>query len=148
MGFLSPLAIVLLIVLVVAFVGAMIAYVRSEKMYRGYKDIAAEARKVRSDINGELFRDGDDLVISGNYQGKPTVVRFSYGEHTPGMNVKMEAQSTINLFVVPRGSRESGGGAEIKTGDNLFDSRFTSRTDNPAESRMLLGIRGSLGELR
>jgi hypothetical protein len=148
MGSLSPLVIVLFIVLIVAFVGAMIAYVRSERTYRGYKDIAAEARRVRSDINGELFRDGDDLVISGNYQGKPTVVRFSYGEHTPGMNVKMEAASTINLFVVPRGSRDSGGRAEIKTGDNLFDSRFTLRTDNPSESRMLLGTRGSLGELR
>ncbi len=148
MGFLSPLAIVLFIVLIVAFVGAMIAYVRSQKTYRGYKDIAGEARKIRSDIAGELFRDGDDLVISGNYKGKPTVVRFSYGEHTPGMNVRMETPSTMELAIVPRGTREMPGRAEIKTGDSLFDSRFTSRTDQPQEARMLLGSRSSMAEIQ
>jgi hypothetical protein len=147
MGSISPLAAVLFIVLIVAFVGAMIAYIGSVRTFRGHTEIAAEARKLRADIGGELFRDGDDLVISGNYKGMPTVVRFSYAENTPGMNVRMDLPSALDLVIVPRGAKDVSGRAETKTGDSLFDSRFTSRTDQPQEARMLLGIRGTIGEI-
>ncbi len=103
MGSLSPLQIALLIIAAVSIVGMVIAVVRSRRTYSEYEEIAGEARRLGSIIKGEIFRDGNDLVVSGNYGMLPTVVRFSNDENTPGLNMRMQAPATLTLSLVPSG---------------------------------------------
>ena len=48
-----------------------------------------------------MFRDGNDLVLVGNFNSRPTQVRFSYDENTPGLNVRMQAPVSFTFSVVP-----------------------------------------------
>jgi hypothetical protein len=128
--------------------GAIIAYARRSRTYRGYREVAGEVRTIARAFRGEVFRDGDDLVIGGNMDGLPATVRFSQMEDTPGVSIRMEAASTFQMSIVPQGSAQSEGKAVLRTGDTQFDSRFTTRTDEPTQARMLLGSRGVTPDLQ
>src|SRR5437588_1101 len=78
------------IILAVAVIGAFIALAGGLRRFAGFQDIAADAERIAKALGGELFRDGGDLVASGNLGGKlPTVVRFSNKENVPGLNIRM-----------------------------------------------------------
>lgn len=147
MGSISPLVIVLAIVSALGFVGAIIAYVRRSTTFHGYEDLTVDARKIAHTIKGEVFRDGEDLVIAGNVTNLPTTVRFSYQENTPGLNIRMEAPSTFTLSLSPQGTTNVEGRVAIRTADPQFDTRFTTRTDHPTQARMLLGSRSVAADL-
>ena len=139
MGSLSPIAIALVILALVGFVGLVISYFRNRGTYAGYEEISGEARQVSKALKGELFRDGTDLVVSGNYFRLPAIVRFSYSENTPGMNIRMSAPSTFTLSVVPKGAQATEGRVLVRTADDMFDARFTSRSDHPNQAKIFLG---------
>ena len=146
---LSPLVIALGIVSVVGFLGAIVAYLRDQRTYAGYREIAGAARSLgRKVLRGEVFRDGEDLVAAGNLQNLPTTVRFSYQENTPGLNIRMEAASTFTLHVAPQGTAQMEGKVLVRTVDPQFDTRFVTRSDHPTQARMLLGGRGVIADLQ
>jgi hypothetical protein len=138
---LTPLETALAIVAVLAVVGLIAYYFRSTAQFSGFEEIAADVRQIRRAIGGEIFRDGADLVISGNYGQLPAIVRFSYLENTPGLNIQVKAPATFALSCAPRGGDTPGaeGRLPIKINDLQFDSRFTTRTDFPTQARMFLG---------
>ncbi len=139
MGSFSPLQIALMIVAALAIIGVVITLVRSSMTYSGYAEIAHDIRRLGLSLHGEIFRDGSDVVVSGNYQQLPAVVRFSNEENTPGLNIRMQAPATFVLSVAPSGTQVAEGGRNlVKTTDELFDSRFTTRTDQPAQARMFI----------
>ena len=139
MGSLPPIAIALAIIFVVTLVGFVIAHFRDRNTYAGYEEIVGEARQVARSLKGELFRDGTDLVASGNFLKLPVVVRFSYAENTPGLNMRMSAPSTFTLSVVPRGAQATEGRVLVRTSDEMFDAKFTSRSDHPTQAKIFLG---------
>ncbi len=139
MGSLPPIAIALTIICVVGFVGLIIAYFRKRSTYAGYEDIIGEARQVAKSLKGEVFRDGTDLVASGNFLKLPAVVRFSYAENTPGLNIRMSAPASFTLSVVPKGAQATEGRVLVKTADDMFDAKFTSRSDHPNQAKIFLG---------
>ncbi len=139
MGSLSPIAVALAIIFLVALVGLVVAHFRDRGTFAGYEDIAREAAHIAKTLKGELFRDGDDLVVSGNFFRMPTVIRFSYAENTPGMNLSMSAPSTFTLSVVPKGAQATEGRVLVRTPDDMFDARFTSRSDHPNQAKIFLG---------
>src|SRR5579864_7515315 len=139
MGSLPPIAIALAIIFVVMLVGFVIAHFRDRNTYAGYEEIVGEARQVAKSLNGELFRDGTDLVASGNFLKLPVVVRFSYDENTPGLNMRMSAPSTFTLSVVPKGAQATEGRVLVRTSDDMFDAKFTSRSDHPNQAKIFLG---------
>ena len=107
--------------------------------YSGYAGIANEARRLGLTLRGEIFRDGSDLVVSGSYETVPAVVRFSNQENTPGLNIRMQAPATFTLSVVPAGTQVAEGGRHlVKTADELLDSRFDTRTDQPTQAGMYI----------
>jgi hypothetical protein len=148
MGSTSPLVIVLAIISALAFFGAILAYIRRNTTFHGYEEIRIDVGKIAHTIKGEVFRDGEDLVIAGNLNNLPTTVRFSYQENTPGLNIRMEAPSTFTLSMVPQGSTNIEGKVAIRTTDPQFDTRFTTRTDHPTQARMLLGSRSVTADLQ
>lgn len=140
MGSLPPLLLAGLIVAAVTLVGGIIALVRSKTTFTGYEDILPDVRVIAKALDSsQIFRDGGDLVIAGNYQKLPAIVRFSYDENTPGVNIHMKAPATFTMSVVPKGERATEGRVVVRTPDEMFDARFTTRSDNPTQAKMFVG---------
>ncbi len=139
MGSLSPIAVALAIIVVVTLVGFIIASLRDRSTYAGYEEIIGEVRQVSRSLKGEIFRDGTDLVTSGNFFKLPVIVRFSYDENTPGLNLRMSAPATFTLSVVPKGAQATEGRVLVRTSDDMFDAKFTSRSDHPNQAKIFLG---------
>ncbi len=139
MAGLSPVQIALLIVAAVAIVGVVITAVRSRVTFTGYEDIVHDVQRLGAALHGEIFRDGSDVVVSGAYERLPAVVRFSNAENTPGLNIRMQAPATFLLSVVPASAQVTEGGRiPVRTTDELFDTRFTTRTDQPTSAKMFI----------
>lgn len=134
-----PVALALFILLVVGGVGFLIHALRRGKTFSGYEELTSDARQIAKSLGGEIFRDGNDLVISGNYRHMPAIVRFSYGENTPGMNLSVKAKATFTMSVVPKGERAAEGRVLVRTPDDMFDARFQTRTDHPTQAKMFVG---------
>ncbi len=145
--YLNPVAISVVIVAAVVFVGAFIAYFRDRKVFGGHKEYASDAQDLAKKLHGEIFRDGDDLVINGTQGGREVVVRFSYAENTPGLHIRMAAPANFRMTVVPKGARASEGRVQVRTGDDSFDARFMTKSDHPTQAKMFLGSKGVLAEL-
>lgn len=145
--YLNPVAISVVIVAAVIFFGAFIAYFRDRKVYGGHKEYASDARELAKKLHGEIFRDGDDLVINGTQGGREVVVRLSYAENTPGLHIRMVAPANFRMTVVPKGARASEGKVQVRTGDDSFDARFLTKSDHPTQAKMFLGSKGVLSEL-
>jgi hypothetical protein len=139
MSSLSPQQIALLIIAAVAAVGVIITFIRTRMTFTGYEEITGDVQRLAAALHGELFRDGADVVVSGAWNRAPVVVRFSNAENTPGLNIRMAAPATFVLSVAQAAAEVSEGGrVAVKTADELFDTRFSTRTDQPAQARMFL----------
>jgi hypothetical protein len=142
----SPIVVALAIVSALGFIGAIVGFARRNAMFHGYRDIAKDAKAITKLVKGEVFRDGEDLVIAGNFNRMPVTVRFSYQENTPGLNMRMEVPSTFMLSAVPAGTPNPEGRSPVRTGVPQFDSRFSLRSDHPTQVQMFLGSRAVMGE--
>lgn len=145
--YLNPVAVSVVIIAAVVFVGAFIAYFRDRKVYGGHKEYATDAQDLAKKLHGEIFRDGDDLVINGTQGGHEVVVRLSYAENTPGLHIRMAAPANFRMTVVPKGARATEGKVQVRTGDDSFDARFMTKSDHPTQAKMFLGSKGVLAEL-
>src|SRR5215475_6081641 len=147
MGPFSPLATATVIALAVCLAGIFINAVKRAKLYLGYEDIAEDVRRIAREIKAEVFRDGEDLVISGGTVQLPTVLRFSHAESTPGMHIRVHAPVSFTLSIAPKGSPTPEGKVGIRTGHDVLDARFVARTDHPTQIRMLLAEKRVLRQL-
>lgn len=138
---LSPLAITLAIILGVAILGALIALARNLCRFMGFTQIARDAERIAKSLGGEIFRDGGDLVTSGNMGRLPAVVRFSNKESVPGLNIRVGVPSTFTLWIAPRSAETTEGRTTLRTGDMIFDSRFVARSDDATQARMFLAMK-------
>lgn len=143
----SPLQIAVLVIALVTIVGVVVSSMRKQTALAGYDDIRAEVPRIASALKAEMFRDGNDLVLTGNFNRRPTQVRFSYDENTPGLNIRMQAPVSFTFSVVPKGARASEGRVLVRTGNDMFDAKFASRTDHPTQAKMLVGGRAALQNL-
>src|SRR5574341_1209619 len=139
MSYMPPIALALFILLVVGGVGFLIHALRRGKTFSGYEELTSDAQQIAKSLGGEIFRDGNDLVISGNYRHMPAIVRFSYDENTPGLNLHVKAKATFTMSVVPKGERAAEGRVLVRTPDDMFDARFQTRTDHPTQAKMFVG---------
>lgn len=143
----SPLQIAVFVIALVTIVGVVVSSMRKSTALAGYDDIRAEVPRIASALKAEMFRDGNDLVLTGNFNGRPTQVRFSYDENTPGLNIRMQAPVSFTFSVVPKGARATEGRVLVRTGNDMFDAKFNSRTDHPTQAKMLIGGRAALQHL-
>jgi hypothetical protein len=120
--------------------GVIIVMIRKSSTFSGYSDVAADAQRIQRAIKGESFRDGNDLVLSGSQDKLPVQVRFSYDENTPGLSIRMSAPANFTLTITPKGSQAAGEGKNlVRTGDDMFDARFTTKSDHLAQAKMFVG---------
>jgi hypothetical protein len=150
MGSSMPLVIVVAILAVTSVTALVASFVRERKIFSGYDELRADIQALKSKLKAEVFRDGTDLVISGAQQKLPVVVRFSYAENTPGLNIRVHGPSTMNLAVIPRSGTfnlPENLRATVSTTDDMFNSRFQIRADDGASARMFLMGRTTVKEL-
>lgn len=141
MGSIVPLVIVVAILAVTSITALIAAFVTERRTYAGYEEIRPDILQLKSLLSAEVFRDGTDLVISGTRQKLPVVVRFSYAETTPGLNIRVHGPSTMNLAIVPRNSTfylPENLRANVPLGDDMLNSRFQGRADDSAAARMFM----------
>src|SRR5260370_31745036 len=139
MGSFSTPQIALLIVGALSAVGLVAILVRNSRTYSGYQEFAGEARFVARAMKADVFRDADDLVLSGNFGKLPAIVRFSNADNTPGLNIRVQAPATFTLSVTPKKAIDTGVGRVVgRTDDPQFDARFTIRSGQATEARLFL----------
>ena len=63
MASMHPVALALLILLVVGGVGFVIHLFHRGKTFAGYEELTADSQQIAKSLGGEIFRDGNDLVI-------------------------------------------------------------------------------------
>jgi hypothetical protein len=143
----SPLQIAVFVIALVTIIGVIVSSMRKSSALAGYDEIRQEVPRIASALKAEMFRDGNDLVLVGNFNRRPTQVRFSYDENTPGLNIRMQAPVSFTFSVVPKGARATEGRVLVRTGNDMFDAKFNSRTDHPTQAKMLVGGRAALQHL-
>jgi hypothetical protein len=132
---------------VTTLLGVAVSFFRQSSTLKGYEEYAADIRRIASSLRAEVFRDGNDVVITGNHQKHPVQVRFSYDENTPGLNIRMQAPVSFTLSMVPKGERATEGRVLIRTGSDMFDAKFATRTDHPTQAKMVVGDRAMLASI-
>ncbi|HUR37283.1 MAG TPA: hypothetical protein VM009_05670 [Terriglobales bacterium] len=135
---LSPIQVAIAVIAVVSIVGVIISTMRKSSLLAGYGDYRHDIEKIASTLKLEMFRDGDDVVLTGNHKLHPIQIRFSYSETTPGLNIRMQAPVSFTFSVVPKGATSTEGRVLVRTGDEMFDARFAARTDHPTQAKMLV----------
>ncbi len=143
----NPVVTAVVIVFFVALGGMVFVAARKHRSLSGYEELNADTRALAQILKGEFFRDGGDLVVSGDFLNLPTLIRFSKDENTPGLNIRMNAQASFTLSVVPKGARATEGRVLVKSNDEMFDARFHTRTDHPTQARMMLGSKRVVKDL-
>ena len=138
MGSLSPPQIAALIAGALALIGFIVILIQRQRTYAQYEEFAKEARTIVKALHGDVFRDADDLVMSGNFSSLPSIVRFSNSDTTPGLNILTKAPASFTLTVTPSHAAAGPGRAMGRTNDPQFDARFTIRSEHPAEARLFL----------
>lgn len=133
-------AFALIAVLVIVFI--------DRRRFRGYEEFRHDARVIQSFLKGELFRDVDDLVVTGGSHGFRTTVRFSRGENTPGLTIRMSVPSNLNMMIIPKDAPVPEGGVVIRIGDDQLDNKFLARTDQPTQARLFLSLSATIPQLR
>jgi hypothetical protein len=91
----------LVIAAAVTLIGTIVSFFRHSATLKGYEDYAADIKRIATSLRAEVFRDGNDVVITGNHRKHPVQIRFSYDENTPGLNIRMQAPVSFTLSVVP-----------------------------------------------
>jgi hypothetical protein len=139
----SPVQTALIIVVALAVIGAIIGYLSRRRRFEGYEEIAPVAQELARGLKAEISRDGPDLLVTGSFQGLPTFVRFSNSEHSPAVSIHMRCQASFGMSVSPASAEVPDVWRNpIRSGDSVFDQRFTIRTDQPTQARLLLNKQG------
>src|SRR5262249_44149305 len=102
----------------VTLIGVAISFFRKSAVLKGYEEYQADVNRIANTLRAEMFRDGGDLVVTGNYKQNPIQIRFSHDENTPGLNMRMQAPVSFTFSVVPKGERSTEGRVLIRTGED------------------------------
>jgi hypothetical protein len=97
-----PMMIAGLVVAVMAVAGIVAAVLREMRLFDDFRDIAPGVKTIANELRADVFRDFEDLVVSGLYKGIPTVIRFTKREHSPAMGLYVRIPSPCQFSIVPK----------------------------------------------
>ena len=140
--------IALLIALAIPVVGLLIEFFRDRVVCARFGNSATISRRWPDDLNGEIDRDGDDLLVRGHYGHWPVLVRFSRSEYEAGVSVQMPVPANVSLFCYPVSHEGEEGEVPLAISDERFMAHFRLSTNNtPLEVSMILSSPAVLEEL-
>jgi hypothetical protein len=144
----SPVVLAVAIGALVACVGVLISERRKRVLFADYEEVRSDVRALASHLKGVIFRQGAELVVTGNNAGCSTTIRFSHQENTPGVYIRMHAPALFTLFCAPKQAATVAGRARLLPENNYLASRFQVRSDHPTEARLFLAEDGVVGCLQ
>jgi len=140
--------IALLIALAIPFVGSLIEFFRAQNRLKGFWELRKDLRALAVYLEGEIDRDGDDLLVRGHYGHWPVLVRFSRSEYEAGASIQMPVPANVSLFCYPVAHRGEEGEVPLAISDDRFMAHFRLSTNNtPLEISMILSSPAVLAEL-
>jgi hypothetical protein len=143
----SPFFTFLAILALVAAFAARVAWRR--RVFAGYSEFHDELQRVARILKGDIARDGDDLLIQGNYGKVPVMARFSHADNAPELSIRTGAPASFAMCVLTRSaSAFKKGRTQIGSRNRVFDSRFSIWSDHPAEARLFLSMKGALEQMQ
>ncbi len=137
---------IFLVLSAVLFLSALLiaASARRSKL-SGYGEIAKDVERLsRMLLQSQTFRDGSDLVIKGNHGQWPVLVRFSSGEGASGLSITVHAPANFQMLVAHVSAPRPETGTRVRTGDGLFDFKFSATSDQPMVARMFVSAAGTV----
>lgn len=140
--------IALLVALAIPVVGFLIEFVRGQSRLHDFGEISNDLKTLAVDLNGEIDRDGDDLLLRGHYGHWPVLIRFSRSEYEAGISIQMPVPTTLTLYCYPVGHEGEEGQVPLAISDERLMAHFRLSTNNsPLEVSMILSSPAVLGEL-
>src|SRR5258708_16356922 len=137
---LNPLTITLALLVLAIILVVILA--RRRQVLAGYSEIRRDVLRLSKMLGAEPFREGNDLVLPGNYEKRPVQVRFSNSDDSPALSVVMAVPATFQLSVVPRSATSRKKGRFVlRTDDPFLDSAFISSSDQPTQARLFVDNR-------
>src|SRR3981081_1851920 len=110
MSELSPVQIAVLACGLVSVIGIVVNALKEKRIFVGYQDIVSDVKRLAASLhNAKIFPDGDDLVVSGNHQQTPVVIRFSHSETAADLRINVGAPVSFSLSLSPKAGPGSGG---------------------------------------
>jgi hypothetical protein len=140
MHLISPVPIAILVCSLACLVGIVARAFKDKRTFAGYKGIAADVKRIATSIGAETFRNGDDLVLSGNWEKIPVTIRFSNSATAPGLKILCTAPIDFQLSFTPKGETSLEGRVIVQTQSPNFNTRFTARTDDPEHAKLFLAL--------
>jgi hypothetical protein len=132
-----PMMIAGLVVAVMLAAGIVAAVLREMRLFDDFRDIAPGVKTIANQLRADVFRDFEDLVVSGLYKGIPTVIRFTKREHSPAMGLYVRIPSPCQFSIVPK---RLGGKAQsqVKLKGRRLQSDFVAKAANAGALESLL----------
>jgi hypothetical protein len=138
-----------LLVALIALAGVVLNRILEARTWAGYESILSKCAALPYRLRKSARREDGDVVLCGNYQGRPVGVRFSQSEFKPAVNLQMGAPATITVQVLPRTLAEGGQrtGIVFRSGDSYLDSAFRLQSKRIADVR-IFELSGAVNELK
>jgi hypothetical protein len=135
---LSSLPVQVWLIAILSLIAVMVTAVTKVRTFAGYRDIARDVRRIAADFGSQAARVGEELVVSGNRNGVPTILRFFRLEGAPASVVQCNAPVNFRLLLARRGKRFTGEGALIRLDNPRQNLAWISRSPNGAGKIMLV----------
>jgi hypothetical protein len=140
--------IAVIVALIIPLAGLVIEYFRTRARVHDFSDISKEIKNLMAGLDGELDRDGGDLLVRGSYGNWPVLVRFSRSEDEAGVSIEMPVPTNLTLYCYPVSHEGEEGQVLLRTSDEQFMSHFRLSTNNsPLEVSMIISSPAVLAEL-
>jgi hypothetical protein len=142
----NPRELAIAVALLLPLAGFLLERWRCRLLIGKFGDIEPEVTSLRTQLNAELDRDGTDLLIRGNYQQWPVLVRLSRSEQEPAVTIELPVSSPLTLFCYPAGYRGEVGRTFLSTTDQKL-ARFRLSTNDSAAQVNVLMASNVIGEM-
>lgn len=137
-----------LIALAIPIVGVLIEFFQAQSRLKGFRELRQDLRMMAVDLQGEIDRDDQDLLVRGHYGHWPVLVRFSRSEYEAGVSIQMAVPANITLYCYPAAHQGEEGSVPLAISDQRFMAHFRLSTNNtPLEVSMILSSPAVVAEL-
>ncbi|HLZ00207.1 MAG TPA: hypothetical protein VKT33_14205 [Candidatus Angelobacter sp.] len=114
-----------------------ISVFRRRMILAGFSPVRRDILKTCKLVNAEPSREGEDVVLNGDYAGHPVRIDFSNSDNVSALRVSMAIPSTFQFSMVPRSAANRRQGKTIvRIEDPVLNRGFVLSSDQPAEAKI------------
>src|ERR1700724_1041291 len=119
---------------------SMVVFVRERaRTFTGYKEVEQCVKEIAADFRAQISRVGEDLVVSGNRNGIPTILRFSCSENKLALIIQCNAPVNFKLQLARKRRRFAGEGVLLRLDNPRLVRFLVCCTTDEAQAKILLG---------